>query len=150
MFCIFTLLKLTLCSHPDFARSENRMVTPWVVNCGIKWCCLSFSKIRLVCGTCIKESPRYSLLDTGSIVSINHIYHHWCFAAKYQEGSEWQVDMKLPRRNVGRKGVDGSAPIRDRSNLWPKGIIPYTIAYSIRKFSKFLIISFIWKKLMSR
>ncbi|XP_027036187.1 uncharacterized protein LOC113664759 [Pocillopora damicornis] len=56
--------------------------------------------------------------------------------AKYQEGSEWQVDMKLPRRNVGRKGVDGSAPIRDRSNLWPKGIIPYTIAYSIPGNSK--------------
>ena len=50
----------------------------------------------------------------------------------------WQVDMKLPKRNLGRKGVDGSAPIRDRTSLWPKGVIPYTIAYSIRKLSQFL------------
>ena len=43
------------------------------------------------------------------------------------------MDMKIPRRNVGVTGVDGSAPIRDKTSLWPKGIIPYTIAYSIRE-----------------
>lgn len=57
-----------------------------------------------------------------------------CFAAKYQDGRLWQVDMKIPRRNVGVTGVDGSAPIRDRTSLWPGGVIPYTIAYSIRKY----------------
>ncbi|KAL9978555.1 hypothetical protein ACROYT_G016085 [Oculina patagonica] len=35
--------------------------------------------------------------------------------AKYQDGRLWQVDMKIPRRNVGVTGVDGSAPIRDRT-----------------------------------
>ncbi|KAM7443302.1 Bone morphogenetic protein 1 [Porites harrisoni] len=56
--------------------------------------------------------------------------------ARYQNRREWQVDMKIPRRNVGVTGVDGSAPIRDKTSLWPKGIIPYTIAYSIPESSK--------------
>lgn len=55
------------------------------------------------------------------------------FAEKYQNGRQWQVDMKIPRRNIGEKGVAGSAPIRDRNSLWPQGVIPYTISYSIRK-----------------
>ena len=56
-----------------------------------------------------------------------------CFAAKYHNDRLWQVDMKIPRRNVGVPGVGYSAPIRDRNSLWPGGIIPYTVAYSIRK-----------------
>ena len=55
------------------------------------------------------------------------------FAEKYQNGRQWQVDMKIPRRNIGEKGVAGLAPIRDRNSLWPQGVIPYTISYSIRK-----------------
>ncbi|KAJ7392164.1 hypothetical protein OS493_013536 [Desmophyllum pertusum] len=67
--------------------------------------------------------------------------------AKYQDGRLWQVDMKIPRRNVGVTGVDGSAPIRDTTSLWPGGVIPYTIAYSIRKFISVLFIeeSFLMK-----
>ena len=56
-----------------------------------------------------------------------------CFAAKYHNDRLWQVDMKIPRRNVGVPGDGYSAPIRDRNSLWPGGIIPYTVAYSIRK-----------------
>lgn len=56
--------------------------------------------------------------------------------AKYQHGRMWQVDMKIPRRNLGVTGRDGSAPIRDRTSLWPGGVIPYTIAYSIPESSK--------------
>ena len=55
------------------------------------------------------------------------------FSAKYQTARLWQVDMKIPRRNVGATGQYFSAPIRDRTSLWPRGVIPYTIAYSIRK-----------------
>lgn len=55
---------------------------------------------------------------------------------KYGNGKLWQVDMKLPRKNIGVTGVDGSAPIRDRNSLWPRGVIPYTIAYSIPETSK--------------
>lgn len=54
---------------------------------------------------------------------------------KYQNGRQWQVDMKIPRRNVGVTG-QVSAPIRDKNSLWPRGVIPYTIAYSIPETSK--------------
>lgn len=56
--------------------------------------------------------------------------------AKYQNGRLWQVDMKIPRRNVRMPAVGQSAPIRDRNSLWPAGIIPYTVAYSIPESSK--------------
>lgn len=55
---------------------------------------------------------------------------------KYQNGRQWQVDMKIPRRNIGEKGVAGLAPIRDRNSLWPQGVIPYTISYSIPETNK--------------
>lgn len=56
--------------------------------------------------------------------------------AKYHNGRLWQVDMKIPRRNIGVPGIGQSAPIRDRNSLWPGGIIPYTVAYSIPESSK--------------
>ena len=80
-------------------------------------------------GTCDEHQKR----GKKSVTNLTAFDFSLCFAAKYHNGRLWQVDMKIPRRNVGMPGVGQSAPIRDRNSLWPGGIIPYTIAYSIRK-----------------
>ena len=52
----------------------------------------------------------------------------------YSDRRVWQVDMRIPRRIVGVKNTNGGAPIRDKNGLWSGGLVPYTLASSIRKY----------------
>lgn len=58
------------------------------------------------------------------------------FSAKYAVNRFYQIDMKFPvsKSNAGKSNKE--APVRDRSSLWPGGVIPYTVTYNIRKFLK--------------
>ena len=44
--------------------------------------------------------------------------------------------MKLPRSRSNAGANDREAAVRDKTRLWPEGIVPYVVSYSLRKSIK--------------
>nr|QNH72401.1 toxin candidate TRINITY_DN17935_c0_g1_i1 [Ceriantheomorphe brasiliensis] len=49
------------------------------------------------------------------------------------------VDMRIPAGVMGRTGQKSSA-IRDRTGLWPNGVIPYVIAYNLKNREEHMLV----------
>ena len=56
---------------------------------------------------------------------------------KYTNGRNYQLDMNLPRSRSTAGATDAEGAVRDRSRLWPEGIIPYVISYNLGMFRRY-------------
>ena len=71
---------------------------------------------------------------TVTTASMHITYLFICyFQGVYSNNKLYQIDMKFSRSKSNAAKKDEDAPVRDRSSLWPGGIIPYTVTYNIRK-----------------